>query len=54
MTKAVARLEEEEAVRVMLMPARTTAAGLTLTAASRIVLLEPAPDPAIPQQVPFE
>ena len=50
-TKALDRFEREEGVRVMLMPARTTAAGLTLTRASRIILLEPAPDPAIPQQV---
>ncbi len=49
-SKALDRFEGEEGVRVMLMPARTTAAGLTLTRASRIILLEPAPDPAIPQQ----
>jgi SNF2 family DNA or RNA helicase len=34
----------------MLMPAKTAAAGLTLTAANRVILLEPAADPAIPQQ----
>ena len=50
MTKALERFDADEGVRVMLMPARTTAAGLTLTRASRVILLEPAPDPAIPQQ----
>jgi len=50
MTKALVRFDGEDDVKVMLMPARTTAAGLTLTRASRIILLEPAPDPAIPQQ----
>lgn len=48
--KALAAFNGEPEVAVMLMPARTAAAGLTLTAANRVILLEPAADPAIPQQ----
>lgn len=49
--KALAAFNGDPDVAVMLMPAKTAAAGLTLTAASRVILLEPAADPAIPQQV---
>lgn len=48
--KALAAFNGDPEVAVMLMPAKTAAAGLTLTAANRVILLEPAADPAIPQQ----
>lgn len=48
--KALGSFNGDPEVRVMLMPAKTAAAGLTLTAASRVILLEPAADPAVPQQ----
>lgn len=37
-------------VRVFLLSLRAGAAGLNLTAASRVFLLEPSPDPAVEQQ----
>lgn len=37
--------------RVLLLSLQTQAAGLTLTRASHVFLLEPAMDPAIEQQV---
>ncbi len=52
-SKALGAFNGDPEVRVMLMPAKTAAAGLTLTAASRVILLEPAADPAVPQQVHF-
>lgn len=46
----IQRFENEADVRVFLLPMRTAAAGLTLTRASHVFLLEPALDPAVEQQ----
>ncbi len=42
--------EHDDDVRVFLLPMKTAAAGLTLTRASHVFLLEPAMDPAVEQQ----
>ena len=50
MRAAVKAFAEDPGVRVFLLSLRAGAAGLTLTAACRVVLLEPALDPATEQQ----
>ena len=46
----IQQFENQPDVRVFLLPMRTAAAGLTLTRANHVFLLEPAVDPAVEQQ----
>jgi hypothetical protein len=48
--RSVKLFAEDPAVKVFLLSLKAGAAGLTLTAANRVVLLEPALDPAVEQQ----